>query len=253
MAGRCAKCGQAADISLDLQEILTLHIRGLGSQQRVQALGRIIRPGICSDCLDSYIRGILQPGRALLRDGMLYGGLAAAGVLMYVLRTPAGIGLSLKLPGAALVILGAAGFYRAVKDRLSRRDQAQTSSGEDNRARFVMEFMGTFLPRKAGDNDVTYVRLTPGLENERLGDLAVRHRLLPEIAGQLRSRAHSHFHRTTPSESRKACGTGRLRQLAFGTVSNMVTSSFVSNAYEHQNKEGKDGHQARRWLARWNQ
>ncbi len=189
----CVKCGRAADHVVPLQEVLTLTVRGFGQVSRVQALGAILNTGYCFACVDALADKARNLARSALPGILGFAALTLAGVAMLLLDLR-GLGFSMKLPGAAAAAIGPIGLVMYLMDRKKKRDEALSSSKEENRARYLPALLSKALPKKAGENDVTYVILSEDTQNARAADLAIRHKLLPKIALQLQERAHLYFH-----------------------------------------------------------
>ena len=77
----CIHCGAgAADYPIRVLEVQTLHIREMGGERRVQALGRFQEYTICRSCAQAHLETILAPGKRLMRRMLPFAAVLAAGV-----------------------------------------------------------------------------------------------------------------------------------------------------------------------------
>ena len=184
-------CGKRTDQSQTLMEVITLHMRGLGGDQRAQALGEMVEAALCDACLDAHVAGIIHPVKARRRTLLVSAGLMAAGAALAAV--PWGGEVQLGLFGFAALGLGALGLYFGL-DRLRKASLRAASAGPQERRRlYAMEALGPHLPGKAGDNELSYVPFIRALTDVRLGDLMAQYQLLPQIAEQLRDKAKERF------------------------------------------------------------
>lgn len=180
----CKGCGGKADIVLPLKEILTLHVRGMDGDKRVQALGQDLEAGLCHSCLDGYINKVAEPRLEIRKAALLFGGIVLAGIAMMALPAAA-LGADLRFPGAGAALIGVLGFWRRYQ-ALHKRSMAARSAGiDENRETYQLEYLHTLLPRKEGENDLSYVPLNAKTAAMNIGTLAAAYGLLPGIAQQL--------------------------------------------------------------------
>lgn len=182
----CQVCNGEGATSYPVQEVLTMHIRGL-QERRVQALGEQLAVPLCDRCLDGYIAGILAPKQALTKAALGFGALLLIGVALLLLTGP-GRALDLRFPGALMVGFAVLGFWQKRGKILAAANIARDSTPAQRRERFLSDYLLTVLPTKSGENDITYIPLTPGLKDEKPAALVQRYGLLPAIALQLNDR-----------------------------------------------------------------
>ncbi len=180
----CRGCGRDAQIVIRLQEVLTLRIRALDGERRVQALGAVLDEGLCHGCLDAYIGRLAKPGEQIGKAVLLFGGIALSGLALLIVP-PLLMNLDLSLPGAAAVLMGAAGLYVRLREIRGRRETVKGTDAEENRGRYAFEYLAGLLPKKEGENDLSYVPLDGRTAALNPGALAAAYGLLPQIAQQL--------------------------------------------------------------------
>lgn len=178
----CAVCGGRAERALPLREVLTLPIREMGGERRVQALGERLEAAVCDECLRRYMEEIRCPRAAIWRAAALFGGITALGALMVFGLLP--LGMDLRLPGAAALIMGPLGLAQRLLQIRARRAEALAAQG-DGEGRYAHELLSRALPSKEGENDLSYVPLWGPAAGMDAQQLARRYRLLPQIARQL--------------------------------------------------------------------
>ena len=180
----CKGCAGKADIVLPLQEVLTLRVRGLDGEKRVQALGKEMEAGLCHACLDQYIGKLAEPKEEIRKAALMYGGIALAGLAMLFIPASA-MGFNFRLPGAGALAISALGFIRRYQAIQVRKAAVVSASTEENRKAYTIEYLHTLLPKKEGENDLSYVPLTDREAAMNIGTLAAAYGLLPGIAQQL--------------------------------------------------------------------
>lgn len=185
----CKACGGRADRELNLKEVLTLHVRDLGGEKRVQALGHDVQMALCHGCLDRYIETITKPVAQIKKAVLLFGGIVLAGLLI-VLVLPAVIGVDMRLAGFGAIGLGVFGFVKRYQAIEQRKAEALKAGTQKNRETYLMEYVHTLLPKKEGENDLSYVPMNEATAAMNIGTLAATHALLPEIARQLLEQLH---------------------------------------------------------------
>ena len=180
----CKGCAGKADIVLPLQEVLTLRVRGMDGEKRVQALGQEMEAGLCHACLDQYIGRLAEPKEEIRKATLMYGGIALAGLAMFFIPASA-MGFDLRFPGAGAFVIGALGFIRRYQAIQERKKAIVSADAEENRNVYMLEYLHTLLPKKEGENDLSYVPLRDREAAMNIGTLAAAYGLLPGIAQQL--------------------------------------------------------------------
>ena len=185
MAG-CKACGCEPARVYPVQEVLTLHIRGM-QERRAQALGERLEVPLCDACLDQYVSIQAEPKPALVKAGLGFGVMLVLAILMFVFLG-AGSVPDLRLAGALLAGFSVLGFRQRWLKITGAARQAKEGTEEERRARFMGAFLHTLLPQKSGENDLSYIPLDEDTLSLSAAQLAARHRLLPQIALQLHKR-----------------------------------------------------------------
>ena len=180
----CKGCAGKADIVLPLQEVLTLLVRGLDGEKRVQALGQEMDAGLCHACLDQYIGRLAEPKEEIRKAAMMFGGIALAGLAMFFIPASS-LGFDFRFPGAGAFAIGALGFIRRYQAIQERKKAIVCAGTEENREAYTLECLHKLLPKKEGENDLSYVPLRDREAAMNIGTLAAAYGLLPGIAQQL--------------------------------------------------------------------
>lgn len=180
----CKGCAAKADIVLPLQEVLTLRVRGMDGEKRVQALGQEMEAGLCHACLDAYIGRLAEPKEEIRKAALMFGGIVLAGLAIFFIPASA-LGFDFRLPGAGAAVIGALGFSRRYQSIQGRKAAVISAGAEENRRAHALEYLHALLPKKEGENDLSYVPLTDKEAAMNIGTLAAAYSLLPGIAQQL--------------------------------------------------------------------
>ena len=187
----CITCGQQTDNNQALMEVLTQHIRSMSGDKRAQALGEVVPAPVCDQCLDTHIAMQADGKAGMLRQGLLFGGMLVVGIPMTLL--PLKLPMQLKFFGAAFMLVGVVGLAMGIRATAEHSRQVKQASLEANRLHFLPQVAAKALPKKSGENDITYVPWHPGLCHMPLQALVDQYHLVPQIAGQLRTRAQEAF------------------------------------------------------------
>ncbi len=177
---RCLSCGRDAEYTFRMLEVQTLPVRDLGGEKKVQALGRFREEAICRTCAAAYRDAVMKPRSRLIRKLLPFLGVLLFGVLMLTLflRGPR----ALTICGAAGVICGILGLFTGIRETLTLRKAYVSLSEEEALRRAAWERLLEKLPKKDGDNDLSYIPETPETLKLKNGDLMVVYHLLPAIA-----------------------------------------------------------------------
>ena len=177
----CKGCAGKADIVLPLQEVLTLRVRGLDGEKRVQALGQEMEAGLCHACLDQYIGRLAEPKEEIRKAAMMFGGSGLAGLAMFFIPASS-LGFDFRFPGAGAFAIGALGFIRRYQAIQERKKAIVCAGTEENREAYTLECFHKLLHKKEGENDLSYVPLRDREAAMNIGTLAAAYGLLPGIA-----------------------------------------------------------------------
>ncbi len=173
---------------MPFQEVLTMHVRAISGEHRVQALGEVIQASVCQACLADYIARKTDEKRMkrqlLVRHGLI--SLTGAGLLLLT-QVPA-IGRATLLPGVFVLGFGLIGYFKALKDGRERLKRLAAMDEAGKQQTLLPAFIRHQLPGKAGENDLSYIPLTDSLAGLDLPALMSRYGLLKDIAQQLKDR-----------------------------------------------------------------
>ena len=165
-------------------EIRTLHVRDFGGERLVQALGDVREASVCSACAEEELSSALSPGRGALRRALPFGCVLAVGAALSLTATLQSDVTALRLPGPAAVLCGLAGCASAWRDARARAGTFRALEHGAALERAAWERLLIVLPRKRGDEDLTYVPIDDVTRAMDVGALALRYDLLPPIAEQ---------------------------------------------------------------------
>ena len=185
----CKGCGKQPGREVHLQEVLTMHIRGL-NEKRVQALGERVTLQVCDDCLDAYVADVMDVKRNVNRAAGLAAALFLPGLLSLILYRiyPQ---LDLRVPGVLMMLVAGFALQQHIMRFYTKRNQMKVLFAEEQRQLVLPEYVQQLLPEKSGENNITYIVLSPELNEKTPARLVVEHKLLPEIAKQLHERLHA--------------------------------------------------------------
>lgn len=184
----CLKCGGQGEYSFRVLEVLTLHIRDMAGEKRVQALGRTLRYDICAHCARERLEEGLRPGKRLWKKLTPYLAVLLLGAT--VLATCWNFGRAFQLLGLAGIFCGAAGGVAVFRAAGEERKVYRGLSEENALQRAAWDCLLEAAPRKEGENDLTYIPINETTMALKNGDLAVTYDLLPAIAKQAWDRLH---------------------------------------------------------------
>lgn len=176
----CIHCGTgAADYPFRVLEVQTLHIREMGGERRVQALGRFQDYAICRGCAQAHLETILAPGKRLMRRMLPFAAILAAGITVLAL----GWGqLPLVVMGVAGILCGVVGIGSQARNGAAMRREYAALSPEEALARAAWDLLLATAPNKDGENDLTYIPVDERTMAMKNGDLMIVYDLLPAVA-----------------------------------------------------------------------
>ena len=176
----CLKCGKNADFDFRSLEVQTLHVRDLKGESRVQALGLFREDGVCRACAERRLSEIEHPLSVLLKRLLPFVLVAVFGVLVIIfLRS---VGRAVLMMGLAGILCGAIGIVSVCHDALRLKKEYAALNRDDALARAAWSLTVSLLPKKDGDNDMTYIPLDDRTMKMKNGDLMIEYDLLPAIA-----------------------------------------------------------------------
>lgn len=188
MAG-CSKCGRPGDIPFRVLEVHTLHVRDMDGEKWVQALGVFQEYAVCSSCAGAFLERVLRPGKARARKLLPY-----LAVLVFGLAVTAACRTgerALRMLGAAGIFCGAAGIWSTLQSAGRQKKAYAALPAEEALRRAAWDCLMETIPKKSGENDLTYIPVNSETLSLKTGDLSVTYDLLPAVAKQAWERLHS--------------------------------------------------------------
>ena len=192
MDGKCIRCGKPAAYPVRALEVRTLHVRSLGGERRVQALGNETEGAVCEACVKAQLDLDTNPIKAvkpqLIRFGAVFAaGLAIIAATLLFVRESKQVFLLL---GLAALVCGALGIYDAYR-RANEKNRALRALPETEALeKAAWDVYLAEAPKKENDNDLTYIPVCKKTLARKNGDLMILYHLLPEIAVEAWNRLH---------------------------------------------------------------
>ena len=186
----CMACGKPAE-EIRALEVRTLHVRGAGGEQRVQALGRMAEGAVCADCARRQLELERRPAAAAGKRTAVYGAILAAGAVLALTAglLPSGQNI-FRILGLAAVVCGALGIWSALRDARERAAALAALPEAEALEEAAFDVFRDHAPRKEGENDLTYIPVNAVSLRRKNGDLMVLYKLMPEIAVEAWKRLH---------------------------------------------------------------
>ena len=187
----CISCSKTGSYIFRALEVQTLHVRDLGGEKRVQALGEIQSFSVCETCAKERLLLDLNAAKAVRQKVVPFGMVLAAGVVLgvcdYLFAGLNRVFLTLSL---AAVVCGCLGIFEALKK--ARERQASLAGMEETEALWEAAWavITDHAPRKYQDSDLTYIPVTKKTLAMKNGDLMILYDLLPAIAIEAHKRIH---------------------------------------------------------------
>ena len=177
---RCAKCGKEAEFCFKVMKVETLRVRDITGEKRVQSVGAFEKISACRECAMERLVVVRKGVR--LKKILPYICVFAFGAVLTVMFWSAnGAFRLLGLAGIACGIMGSISTVQTEK-RLAGEYRKLTMDEQLQRA--AWETAKGAVPKKNGDNDVTYIPVTEATLRLKNGDLMIIYDLLPAIAKQ---------------------------------------------------------------------
>ena len=186
---QCIHCHtETGDYPFHVLQVLTLHIRDLKGDKRVQALGDFEDFCVCGDCAKAHLEQTLHNEKALRKALLPFAAALVVGVILAVL-TWNGEG-ALRLLGLAMVVCGILGLIGTWQRMTKKRRTFAALSPEKALEQAAWDLFLQDAPKKLDINDITYIPVNEDTLSRKNGDLMILYDLLPEIAVQ----AHKWIH-----------------------------------------------------------
>ena len=199
-AETCVKCGEKGVFHFRALTVRTIHLREMRGERRVQGLGDFTDFFVCADCARRRLDDVLKPGKALAARLIPFAAIMLFGAVLSALFTFGGelsAGLEqwaedgvLRLFGLAALVCGALGLFGSLRTFADTRREYTALSAEDALEQAAWAVASENAPQKSGDENLTYIPITPRTLEMKNGDLMIVYKLLPEIAKQAHERIH---------------------------------------------------------------
>lgn len=177
---QCAICGnENAKYDFNYLVVQTLHIRDIGGERRVQALGERDSGSVCASCAAKHL-GQIENQTFPVKRLAPFIGIFLLGVLISIFSI--GKDRIIFMLGLAAVACGIMGCYSRLKATKTKRDEYSPLTNDEAMEKAAWEIFSESLPKKDGDNDLTYIPITEKTLAMKNGDLMIMFELLPEIA-----------------------------------------------------------------------
>ena len=191
MEEKCIRCGGQAAYPIRALEVRTLHVRSMGGERRVQALGDEKESAVCEACARAQLALSLDPVKAVKPQLFTFGAVAAAGIaieavtFLFLNRHRIGI-----LLGLAALICGGLGIYEALRKAKEKAASLRALPETEAPEEAAWDVYLAEAPKKEGQNDLTYIPINEKTLARKNGDLMILYQLLPEIAVEAWNRLH---------------------------------------------------------------
>ena len=193
MEEKCVRCGGEAVYPVKALEVRTLHVRSIGGEKRVQALGDEKTGSVCEACAREQLALSLDPIRASRPQLAAFGAVIAAGILigaaaLLFVKESRQVFLLL---GIAALVCGALGVYEALRKAKEKAAALRALPESEALEESAWDVYIAEAPRKEDVNDLTYIPVNEKTLRRKNGDLMVLYKLLPEIAVEAWKRLHT--------------------------------------------------------------
>ncbi len=177
----CGKCGASdAKYSFRMLEVQTLHVRDFTRDNRVQALGLFHDGCVCKWCAVDELDKIIHPRNTLIKKLLPFVGVLIFGILVLIFTW--GIARAFTVLGIAGILCGILGIGSIINTINKKRKEYAFMEYDEAERRAAWECMLSVLPKKIGDNDMTYIPIDEKTLKMKNGDLMILYDLLPDIA-----------------------------------------------------------------------
>ena len=193
MEKKCIRCGGQGVYPVRSLEVRTLHVRSLGGERRVQALGDEKEAAVCEDCARKQLTLSLSPLQAAKPQLIAFGAVFAAGIAVelitfLLLKENRQVFLLLGLAALACGVLGAWDALRKAKEKAASLRALPEAEALEEAA---WDVYLAEAPKKENENDLTYIPINEKTMKRKNGDLMILYHLLPEIAKEAWNRIHT--------------------------------------------------------------
>ena len=192
MEDKCIRCAGQAAYPIRALEVRTLHVRSVGGERRVQALGDEKERAVCANCAKSQLTLSLNPVKAAKPQLFSFGAVFAAG-LAVIAATILFVRESRQvfiLLGIAALICGILGIVDALQKAKEKSASLRALPEAEALEEAAWDVFIAEAPKKEDINDLTYIPVNEKSRSRKNGDLMILYHLLPEIAVEAWKRLH---------------------------------------------------------------
>ena len=194
----CLSCGKNSSITFHALSVRTLHVRDLGGPKKVQALGQFQDFHVCDDCAARHFILETQPFTAARKSILNFSFVGAAGILFlsFVMFFYKGNNrLVFATLSLSAILCGILGVIQKTRDARERANELKKMDPKRARLSSAWNLVCRLAPKKAGDEDLTYIPVTEWTLRMKNGDLMIEYHLLPEIAVEAWKQIHQEHSR----------------------------------------------------------
>ena len=181
--GKCIVCGCDTADFIHALEVRTLHVRDMDRAKRVQALGSFQDFYVCENCAREREQKERLPFKAASAKLTAFGLVGLAGLLLlaadFLFLNRNFVFLMLSL---AAVACGVLGLVQTIQDARERADALSKMPPDQARFEGAWSLLCDYAPKKAGEEDLTYIPVNGKTLQMKNGDLMIMYKLLPDIA-----------------------------------------------------------------------
>ncbi len=191
MEERCIRCGGPVAYPVRALEVRTLHVRSIGGERRVQALGGEKESAVCKACAKAQLDLSTDPVKAAKTQLAAFGAVSVAGLVIeaFAFLFLKGLQIGILL-GLAAMICGALGIYDALRGAKEKAAYLRALPEQDALAEAAWDVYLSEAPKKKHENDLSYIPINEKTLARKNGDLMILYHLLPEIAVEAWNRLH---------------------------------------------------------------
>ena len=201
----CVSCQkEEGGFAFDTLQVRTLHVRDMGGEKRVQALGETGACSVCRGCAEQELRSLKGDGATYARKCLPFFAVAVAGLCAYIVFS--GREQVISTFGAIWLIAGAMILFWQIYQVLRTGKMYRALPEEEALLRAAWERAKKTLPKKRGEEDLTYIPVNEETRAYPNGDLMIAFDLLPDIALQAYDRLHPEEAKAPASAEDEASG-----------------------------------------------
>ena len=202
MSEKCIRCGSPAAYPIRALEVRTLHVRSLGGERRVQALGDEKQSAVCQACARASLELSMNPLRAAKPQLIPFAAVFAAGILVGIVTL-----LFVKekqvflLLSIAALLCGALGIFDVLRKAREKDRTLRALPEAEALKQAAWDVYLSESPKKESENDLSYIPINEETLARKNGDLMILYHLLPEIAAEAWKRLHKEENKDDPAHS----------------------------------------------------